>query len=240
MWQNLKDQIVTKLRNSNCAKLTKKLWQLKNSNCDSNKNDSSDRSSSNLLVKNTLTPWQPTTLRAAFCNSCDVFLLSTQPYQTSNVWQPTTTCWRNWDNGFLFRGLHLALILTDPVKIPCKYHRKSSLSLLPILSSSVDPTHSGSLTLWGLQCKSWLYLMGNVSLQVVTDYYTNKPACTMVEFRSEEEAAAAKVLNSSWAWPTRHHPIVIIASQLLLVQNLSKWGEFKVQQLWKCGGKNKF
>ena len=41
--QNLKDQIVTKLKNSNCAKLKKiKLWQLKNSNCDSNKNDSSD------------------------------------------------------------------------------------------------------------------------------------------------------------------------------------------------------
>ena len=48
LWQNLTDQIVTKLKKSNRAKLKKiKFWQLKNSNCDSNKNDSSDRSSYN-------------------------------------------------------------------------------------------------------------------------------------------------------------------------------------------------
>ena len=49
-------QIVTKLERSNCdptqnLKLCKmkkiKLWRLTNSNCDSNKNDSSDRSSYN-------------------------------------------------------------------------------------------------------------------------------------------------------------------------------------------------
>ena len=46
--KNLKDQIVTKLKNSDCSKIKKiKLWLLKNSNGDSNKNDSSDRSSYN-------------------------------------------------------------------------------------------------------------------------------------------------------------------------------------------------
>ena len=40
------------------------MWQLKKSNCDSNKNDSSDISTSWHLDN------RPT-LRAAFCNSCD-------------------------------------------------------------------------------------------------------------------------------------------------------------------------
>ena len=51
-----KKQIVTKLERSNCDQTQKlklcetikiNLWQLKNSNCDSNKNYSSDRSSYN-------------------------------------------------------------------------------------------------------------------------------------------------------------------------------------------------
>ena len=65
LWQNSttqtviklkKQQIVTKLERSNCDQTQKlklcktkknKLWQLKNLNCDSNKNYSSDRSSYN-------------------------------------------------------------------------------------------------------------------------------------------------------------------------------------------------
>ena len=88
LWQNsrpqteikLKTKIVTKLERSNCDQTQKlklcktkkiKLWQLKNSNCDSNKNDISDRSSyydyyDIFLVKNTLTPWQPTNSQGSF------------------------------------------------------------------------------------------------------------------------------------------------------------------------------
>ena len=76
LWQNLKYQIVTKLKNLNCAKL-KKL------NCDNSKTQIvivikmtvvTEAVILTSFSENTLTPWQPTTLRAAIRNSCDVFI----------------------------------------------------------------------------------------------------------------------------------------------------------------------
>ena len=67
-WQNLKDQIVTKLKNSNCAKL-KKL------NCSNSKNQIMIVMKMTVVTevgimtsfsKNTLTPWQPTNSQGSF------------------------------------------------------------------------------------------------------------------------------------------------------------------------------
>ena len=78
LWQNLKDQIVTKLKNWNRAKLKK-------INCDNSKTQIvivikitvvTEVFIMTSFSKNTLTPWQPTTLRAAFWNSCDVLSLT--------------------------------------------------------------------------------------------------------------------------------------------------------------------
>ena len=70
----MKDQIVTKLKNSNCTKLNKL-------NCDNSKTQIvrvikmtvvTEVGIKTSFSKNTLTPLQPTTLRAAIRNSCDV------------------------------------------------------------------------------------------------------------------------------------------------------------------------
>ena len=83
------------------------------------------------------------------------------PYQSSNVWRSTTTCWvmqRNWNFGFRFRGLYLTLIRTGPVKIPPKCHLKSSLVLHPpsfsTLSLSSRKVMQRSLTLVSIKTKA--------------------------------------------------------------------------------------
>ena len=75
LWQKLKDKIVTEIKNSNFTKL-KKL------NCDNSKTQIVIVIKMTVVTKvvimtffseNTLTPRQPTTLRAAIRNSCDVW-----------------------------------------------------------------------------------------------------------------------------------------------------------------------
>ena len=59
------------------------MWQLKNSNCDINKMTVvTEVVLMTSFSKNTLTPWQPTTLRAAVGNSCDVWI------RTYLIWAP--------------------------------------------------------------------------------------------------------------------------------------------------------
>ena len=79
----LKKQIVTKLKRSNCNQTQKlKSCKIKKLNCDNSKTQIvivikitkvTEVVMMTSFSKNTLTPWQPTTLRAAFCNSCNVF-----------------------------------------------------------------------------------------------------------------------------------------------------------------------
>ena len=76
LWQNLKDQIVTKLKSSNCAKLKK-------NNCSNSKTRIvivikmtvvTERIIMTSFSKNTLTPWQPTNFQGSFSQLLQCFL----------------------------------------------------------------------------------------------------------------------------------------------------------------------
>ena len=89
LWQDLKDQIVTKLKNSNCRKKKKK-------NCDNPKTQIVTLLKITVvtevvlmtpLTKNTLTPWQPTNSQGSFSQLLRCFF-----YNLSVFWNKKSWC----------------------------------------------------------------------------------------------------------------------------------------------------